>query len=107
MPYSRPDSPARVVATDWSQLVSGTIMQNIDVDENGNDLPAADIAWTGTLGGGTADGLTCADWTSSAANVSAQSGYTSWTTMDAGPGSWTAGSDTPCDRRAHLYCVEY
>jgi len=66
MPYTRPGGSK--AASNWSQLVSGTLSLNLDVDETGTDLPAADIAWTGTTPDGSSDDMLCTDWTTSSAN---------------------------------------
>jgi hypothetical protein len=56
---------------------------------------------------GTADDMLCADWSSSSSNAKGLAGDTAAVSDDAGAGAWTQAVDTPCDRRAHLYCIEY
>ncbi len=105
--YVRADTSSQTLANDWSGLVSGTLALNIDVDETGQDVPASEVAWTGTHPDGTSDELSCAGWTSSAPGDLAAAGRANWVDADAGGGVWTDGADTPCDQLAHLYCIEY
>ena len=102
--YVRTDG--QTIATDWSIFASGRLLLNFDVDETGHDLPAPDIAWTGTNANGTAAATTCGDWTSSSASDDGLVGFTDWQASADASATWSAGNPTPCDRRAHLYCIE-
>ncbi len=60
-------------------------------------------SWTGTYGDGTLyPAFTqCSDWTSSAANQTAEGGQ-----MDGGAGLWTSGNAPTCEQTQHLMCFE-
>ena len=108
-PYLRLDGV--MVASSWDDLVDGTILSHIEVDENG-DHPSVGISptsrksWTGTHFGGTSStplpdaGQNCSGWTVN----SAASGWVG-NFQDLAV-SWTLGSQPICSRFLHLYCFE-
>jgi hypothetical protein len=63
------------VAASKADLLDGSILHNIDMDENGNTISAE--VWTGSLADGTFDGAhsQCLDWTS---NVALDVGTAGW-----------------------------
>ncbi|HTQ45878.1 MAG TPA: hypothetical protein VMI75_24150 [Polyangiaceae bacterium] len=104
-----------VIATDWTQLASGALLDAIDKTEQ-NGLAAAGTAsgqacfgiacaWTDTNADGTlAQGsYSCQDWSSQSSNDNAVLGETSATST-----YWSsfATSSGICDLTAPLYCVQ-
>jgi hypothetical protein len=110
-PYVRIDGV--MVAVSWDDLTDGTVLQPIEVDEQGGRPgidPGSDQVWTGTLADGTvaiagagAGGgiLTCDGWTSPAENVGGRQGFLN----DTGR-AWTDGNTPNCDASRPIYCFE-
>jgi hypothetical protein len=100
-----------VVANDWTQLTSGTLLHPINMTESGGlppvtftDCLTGTAVWTGTeTNGGVSGTATCADWTSSApSGVQATWGDAKGT----GP-NWTRNCTKPrCAESAALYCIQ-
>jgi hypothetical protein len=101
-PYVRVDG--MVVATNWTELTSGSI-QNVLLDEKGSATDA--LAWTNTTidgspGGPGGSNKNCSNWTSNKAGPFANNGN---------PGGlkdkrWTHNSATACEDLARLICVQ-
>jgi hypothetical protein len=85
-----------LVALNWTELVSGTVLHAVDEDENGHLL--AGLVWTGTSAAGAAITPRCTEWTSTSAN-----GKVGDTTSVS---AWSATGDQLCAAQHHLYCVE-
>jgi hypothetical protein len=104
-----------VVANDWTQLASGTLLHPIDETEQKGAATAgsassqacfgAACAWTDTNADGTlAEGsFSCVNWSSQSPNDNAVLGETTATTT-----YWSsfATSSGVCDLTAPLYCVQ-
>jgi len=70
VPYVRVDGV--MVALSWADLVDGTILAAIEVDEQGNHPGQGTQIWTGTGADGTSGGsdpITCFQWTSSGSSI--------------------------------------
>jgi hypothetical protein len=90
------------VAADWADLTDGTLTAPIDQDEDGTQLPVADMAfvWTGTNADGAQTGGSCSEWTDTISG----GWYGSPTATDA---AWSFLGGGPCqDESRHLYCFE-
>jgi hypothetical protein len=96
----------RLVASNWSQLVSGTLDANTDVDETGQALAQPAVVWTGTQPDGASDDMLCGDWASSSMTENGVTGFTVPAAIDAGGEVWTFRVDTSCNEKHHLYCIE-
>ena len=104
VPYKRVDGTT--VASNWTDLVDGTLSASISVDETGATQSAANNVWTNVLVSGAvetdANGSDCTNWTSSAAAPGGQRGSSSQTS-----GNWTnAGGAQNCDQGKRYYCFE-
>lgn len=91
-----------IIANDWNALVSGTLANPINRDENGNLVTGNVEVWTATNPDGTLNAVGC-------------NGFTSGNHGDNTPavgiagntnGSWTDVYLQFCDRTDHLYCFE-
>jgi hypothetical protein len=89
-----------IVADDWTQLTSGTILVPIDIDETGGSQTGVEV-WTGTATDGTYSGNSCMDWTSTA-STSPPLGDTGVTNVT--DGGWTDVYMQFCNRVQRLYC---
>jgi hypothetical protein len=88
------------VADNWGDLTDGSLDHAIDLDQDG--LAAlAPVVWTGTRVDGTADPLTCTDWTSTSFLDAGMAGLTGFA-----DNNWTNNLGAPCAFAAHLYCFE-
>ena len=103
-----------IVATDWDSLVSGWPVNAPEIDEFGQQKPYVGNGgtggcgwaggyffhpWTATNNGGTLDGATCNDWTSTSGTGRVGLGGYSLS-------QWTTWCDFPCDWEQPLYCFE-
>ncbi len=101
-PYKLPDGTQ--VANDWADLTNGTLINAINVDENGSG-GISSLVWTnvnsdGTITTPTSDGH-CDGWT-----------LTGPVFIDAGAvggsefnnANWTQGANAGCDESLRLYC---
>lgn len=107
-PYQLPDG--RVIATDWVDLTSGRIANNINginvnqFGEVGWNLQFG--AWTGTHADGTAKNESysfCQDWTYSGDDEPAAMGVLNYGNLR---GGWTEGPTWGCSDAKSLYCFE-
>ncbi|MEZ4845527.1 MAG: DUF1554 domain-containing protein [Bdellovibrionota bacterium] len=91
-----------LIATNWADLFDMDDLNNSLADANVID--AATLAWTGSLGDGTADTNTCVDWTNGANTNDGQVG-----SSDAVDEDWLInGSATEnCDEEHHVLCIAY
>jgi len=91
-----------MVAHDWAELTSGTLLHGIDLDENKAPVPQSQIdVWTGTKPDGTYAGGSCGDWgVSSPTTTSAVVGRAGQKTSE-----WTMKNGT-CSLMARLYCFQ-
>jgi hypothetical protein len=111
--FTQPNSPYRLVgdfpvASNWADLVDGTLSNPIEIDQNGN--PASgfppESVWTSTEADGTSAAgppySGCSDWTSSAPfPMTAVEGFYSYTNS-----IWTYATPLACDQSAHFYCFQ-
>jgi hypothetical protein len=91
-----------VIASSWADLIDGTILAPIQVDESGNSSVEPE-AWTNTKVDGTVDapGRHCQNWTDGN-----QSGGAVGLTHSTAP-EWTAsGTVAACFAGAKLYCFQ-
>jgi hypothetical protein len=107
VPYALVDGT--VVANNWADLIDGSLIHAIDLDESGTPAvtgasgcdPGADV-YTGSFASGTrASGNTCASWSSSSAGNLALIGDTAFTDS-----LWAFDCGLSCDQLAALYCFE-
>jgi hypothetical protein len=106
-PYQLPNG--QLIANNWADLIDGTLVHPIDLDESGGIPPASatcqgDVAWTNTKPDGTPLGqLDCLGWTSAA--LSAMSNAGRWTQSDA---TWTASDcvSVTCGAPVAVYCFQ-
>lgn len=98
------------VAADWNQLISGTLLSPINLDENGNPITTAGQTgagvWTNTSPSGgitnTNPNSSCANWTSNNGLLRGQYGNTL-----SNQATWTQGAGTECSFSVfRLYCFE-
>ncbi len=104
------------IANDWADLVDGTLLAGINVDQLGNIVPTGTRVWTGTdiygatMYGGSNQWLICSNWATGGGNAGGMSGKVGY--ADA---SWTDGNDAfyagywyggECDWYYRLYCVQ-
>lgn len=93
------------IANSWQDLTDGTIQNAINLDENGNPVPAPTRVWTYTLSNGQANPLanqSCADWTNGTTGVG-ETGFS-----DGVDATWTeiAAGGVNCFGELPLYCVQ-
>lgn len=92
------------VATDWTGLTSGILLNSISTDQNGN-TPNFPYVWTNTRADGTPlyyDGNhTCDNWGSSSMGLWGLLGYWYFTNFE-----WTYEGYMPCAFEYSLYCFE-
>lgn len=100
--YRLTDKGASLLAVGWPDLVDGTLLHRIDIDQRG-DMISGSLVWTNTLADGTAASTTnCYDWTSVLASVTTSLGDPS--ELDA---RWSLLlTDQTCAGEFHLYCIE-
>jgi len=104
-PYVRIDGV--MVAVSWEDLTDGTLLQPIEVDEQGG-RPGIDtnsqLVFTGTDADGTAFSLgsaSCNDWTVTSDPGGGREGNLTATDRD-----WTTLTSTGCDAKRPIYCFE-
>lgn len=103
--YVRVDG--QTVASNKADLLDGSLINPINVEEHGIQLPAStcdaptcDLTYTGTNPDGTKkNGFMCNDWTSLAGN--AEVGY-----MHAVDAWWTSANNVLCNSKQRIYCFE-
>lgn len=96
------------IASNWSNLVSGTLSSSLNQTEFGVTAPSnisTDI-WTGALSDGTnntvgANGDHCSNWTSNSSGLTGSFG--DFTTTGSG---WSYTSTGSCDTPRRLYCIQ-
>ena len=104
-PYVRIDGV--MVAVSWDDLTDGTLLQPIEVDEQGGRPgidPSSDRVWTGTAADGTAfvgGGSSCNGWTSTTDSGEGRQGNLT----DTGR-TWTEQVSEGCDEMFPIYCFE-
>lgn len=96
-PYTLVDGT--LIASDWDDLVDGTIMARINLDASGT-LQGGDI-WTGTRADGTSyPDDDCAGFTTGVTGVGLCG-----SSATSGP-AWTENITPSCSTPLHLYCVQ-
>lgn len=99
-PYNMPNGTK--IADDWTDLVSGSLDANFNIDEFGNAVSGATRVWTNTRADGTIYGESlrdCVDWTSNNSGDGGQYGVTTST-------FWIGSAYTGCDNSYRLFCFE-
>ena len=89
------------IANDKADLIDGTLLTEIIVDENGNYGLNSGMAWTGTVSNGTAAADTCTHWTDGSAGSNGTVGY-----INSIDYSWSGWVQEPCNAPGNLYCFE-
>lgn len=102
-PYLLPGG--EVVADGTKSLLNGEIQHAVDQDPTGatimagSDCAAENLAWTGSLAGGSPAPMHCSDWTNIAGIGLAGS-------LAAADFMWTERCDADCSATLRLYCIE-
>lgn len=97
-PYCPADG-VTMIANNWSDLTDGTLLNPINLDENG--APATINPWTGTQSDGTAVGPNCGGWTVDNAG-NGRNGSIAQTDE-----TWSdAGGDFICPSILSIFCFE-
>lgn len=93
----------KIVATNWSALVTGTLQASINQKETQEPLEKGEnsLVWTGTLAGGSQAEANCEGWTKAGTIPQGWAGLASSATS-----TWTELSDLKCNTLARIYCVE-
>jgi cysteine-rich repeat protein len=89
------------VAFGWEDLVDGSLVTGIVLDQFGNVSDGS--AWTGTLADGSSDlgSGTCSSWTSASQSDNARVGLVGATTT-----SWSRWAGKLCANTGRLYCFQ-
>ena len=104
-PYVRIDGV--MVAVNWDDLTDGTLLQPIEVDEQGGRPgidPNSQLVWTGTDADGTAFSIgtaSCNGWTVTSDPGGGRQGFLN----DTGP-AWTSATSEGCDAMRPIYCFQ-
>lgn len=98
-PYVRPSGGA--IASDFTELTSGTHGGPIDESETGEKQTATLLVWTGTGPNGLPKGSDCEGWTSKDELFNATVGQADQTNA-----GWTDKQTAACNTEHRLYCVE-
>ncbi len=108
LPYK--DTAGNTIASNWTQLVSGTLTTGIGYDQAGHVVTAGTDVWTNvkttgaaTTSSGSSTTANCSGWASALGTRGGDYGITGSATS-----TWTAdGTDLACNTAtAHLYCVQ-
>ena len=92
------------VATSWADLTDGTLVNNINMDEYGNDVTNNTNVWTGKDGTSNDIDPDCQGWTSNSATAQGVYGDLN----GSGDGEWTnTAQDGYCDSSNRIYCFQY
>ncbi len=89
-----------LVANDWSQLTSGSVLHPIDVTEQGLTV-GQDFVWTGTSALGQLATKTCTNWSLNGSDNTGAVGRAS-----AQDSAWTNAGLASCGTAHRLYCFE-
>lgn len=99
VPYVLPNGT--VVASNWGDLVDGTLAHGIDVDEFGNSVTGS--VWTDANAAGNAFSLSknCSGWASASSSLDGSIGKVGATDL-----TWASqfGWHSQCNNQHHLYC---
>ena len=92
------------IASNWPDLIDGTLSAPINVNELGNPVASGNV-WTNVSGDGTATDIgygsdNCGNWTNASSYSSGRRGNLASTTQ------WTSTGITDCDIPMRLYCFE-
>jgi hypothetical protein len=103
VPYVTPDPGFTQVASNWTQLTSGTLSAGIDYTAGGNFIEEGNYVWTGSNANGTPSTNNCNNWTSTSNNDIGDQGNIT----DTGS-TWSLSGNEPCggDILDHLVCVQ-
>jgi hypothetical protein len=102
LPYVTPDPGLTTVASNWNQLISGSLQNSISFIATGSAAPQEQV-WTATNNNGTASTSNCTNWTTNSTNFGVPAGY------DYPPTTvWSnGGSNEPyCNSALPLYCFQ-
>ena len=101
LPYVRLDGVP--VALTWGDLLDGSLLNDISIDESGQNAELSGITynvWTGTEADGTAAVDRCSNWTST-------SGLGEYGGLNQSDYEWIAYSEVWCSNINRLYCFEH
>ncbi|WAS95898.1 DUF4215 domain-containing protein [Nannocystis punicea] len=102
--YILPGPEPVLVARDWAGLISGTLVNPINRDEAGNQVPANATAWSNTKTDGKILSL---DTVSHCNNWDSNTGTGSVGDPNAADAMWAnTGTVEDCNSMQHLYCVQ-
>lgn len=90
-----------IVANNKNDLLDETILNKININENGAILANSTDVWTGAQANGDLLGNTCNSWTSFSTSESGRAGNSDYSDK-----SWSDRSNPTCDRALSLYCFE-
>ena len=106
--FTPPDAPFVMisgvrVADHWADLTDGMIVNQIVIDEQGNQPATVPVVWTGTDPSGqpASSCATCRGWSAASGVVSGQV-----VVFDAIGTGWSASLSAPCNQLGRLYCFE-
>ena len=92
-----------LLATDWTDLVSGALLHGIDLTEQRTSASSSSV-WTGTLSSGVGIGSNVCDGFTSSANGAPQAVVGSTSRTDIG---WSNATSDSCDENnLRIYCME-
>ena len=108
VPYVTPNPALTVVASNWTQLISGSLQSPIAYLATGAAAPQGGgwvgSVWTGTNNDGTPSGSNCSNWTTSFGAPVGGAGEDSSTTL------WTNASvqigNPSCNNTYPIYCFQ-
>ena len=84
-----------------ADLAASQLGTQFNRSATGSVFATGEYVWTGTVSGGVAASVTCADWTSKDLGLNGEVGQINF----AGE-KWTAATTPTCDHEGHLYCLE-
>lgn len=102
VPYRVPNTNRNIVASNWTDLVDGTLTRAINVTESGGSASNTNNVWSNADSTGTVVGANnCTNWTSSSSGVNGAVGSSNATNT-----SWANNSTAACNTSKRLYCVQ-
>lgn len=90
-----------IIANNKTDLLDETILNKININENGAIIANPTDVWTGAQASGDLLGNTCNSWTSFSTSESGRAGNSDYSDK-----SWSDRSNPTCDRALSLYCFE-
>ncbi|MBI2593157.1 DUF1554 domain-containing protein [Candidatus Daviesbacteria bacterium] len=93
-----------LIANSWSDLVDGSLLSPINIDENQASVAPGNVAWSDTLSNGNLRDMnsSCNNWNNGTSSYNGVKGNAGSIT-----GSWSDASiSTGCQNANRLYCFE-